>query len=38
MLKYYEGATYAEKGVNYLLDKGITQEQIDKVRSILIEY
>ena len=38
VLKNYEGDTYAEKGVRYLLDKGVTQEQIDKVRSILIEY
>ena len=38
VLKSYDGATYAEKGVNYLLDKGITQQQIDKLRSILIEY
>ena len=36
--KVYEGSTYAEQGVKYLLEKGITQEQIDKVRSILIEY
>ena len=36
--KGYEGSTYAEQGVKYLLEKGVTQEQIDKVRSILIEY
>ena len=37
-IKSYPGDTYREKGLAYLLDKGITQEQIDKVRSILLEY
>ena len=36
--KYHEGSTYAEKGVDYLLKNGVTQEQIDALRSIMIEY
>ena len=37
-LKDYEGATYAQKGLDYLLKNGVTQEQIDKVKSILLSY
>ena len=37
-LKDYEGETYAQKGLDYLLKNGVTQEQIDKVRSILLTY
>ena len=37
-LRSYEGENYAEKGVKYLLEKGVTQEQIDKLREILIQY
>lgn len=32
-----EGETYSEKAVNFWLKNGITQEQIDRLRSIMLE-
>lgn len=34
----FEGETYSEKGINYLLKAGVTPEQMEKLRSILVEY
>ena len=34
----FEGETYSEKGINYLLKAGVTLEQMEKLRSILVEY
>ena len=34
----YKGESYAEKGLNYLLEAGVTEEQMEKFRSIMIEY
>lgn len=35
--KHYEGETLSEKGIAYLLDHGVTESQIETVRSIMIE-
>lgn len=36
-LKSFEGETLAEKTANYLITNGMTQEEIDSIRNILLE-
>lgn len=38
IIKDCEGNNYSEKGINYLLKIGVTQEQIDSLRRIMLEY